>query len=649
MAYEYGSNGLGIKNPFRFEGFLKILRGLITFGFGMYLLSKVPAMVASDQILGWMTISFSSLILLISVSALGKGILQVVRFFVGRNAPTSLATDLSIANSEKEKTSYTSQTLEEMLLSKKNNTFVEPTGIIELILHSFIPKLTFAPIPIRNIAQVTTSALIKTFIALMSILISSFIIYSGIIKEHTDFIFNVFAFVMVLYVLSIWWKSGKPINRTNSQKVQSITATSFVKTMTLSVSIPVAISYFMTMDNEPAKIIRKFLKQVSYYSEKEKDVVYGFLNSIGENFQTYVIWSASIMFALILVSFFIIFTMTLLRTKGEYPETNTSEHRESWDKDVHPKEIFINLEQIVMAKRRYKDIPNRSYIKTGLRVEENGNGKGSYNGKLLQETQPILEKNQISKFHRITKTVGTLLGQLLLGGVVVSIYLAYLNIPEIVNFVNKIMNEKARNGLTYEDGMALGINFISILTFLTMSLVFLVFGRLLSNNFHVYWSELRFKSKLLYLNCEGTYNESRITMGKGIYDSAQSDNVIVKTSNTSICIASEIETSTFAGVGSTNLELPRHIMNMKDASVEMNAIIDELKSNLDNKKKIASIENEQDLKTMEAFSNVNREIANKPEEKPSLENNAKNIGYNNYSQNSYGSQDFTYNIGRKEN
>ncbi|PPT10886.1 hypothetical protein CKA32_007133 [Geitlerinema sp. FC II] len=44
------------------------------------------------------------------------------------------------------------------------------------------------------------------------------------------------------------------------------------------------------------------------------------------------------------------------------PQTEVSEFRANMQESVHPNEIFINIENIVLANRRYKEVPNLSLI-----------------------------------------------------------------------------------------------------------------------------------------------------------------------------------------------------------------------------------------------------------------------------------------------
>jgi hypothetical protein len=133
------------------------------------------------------------------------------------------------------------------------------------------------------------------------------------------------------------------------------------------------------------------------------------------------------------------------------------------------------------------------------------------------------------------------------------------------------------------------------------------FGRLLENYSHTFWAELNFNSLLVYLKCEGTYTESKLTTGKGIYDSTASENYVMRSSLTPWIISSRIMSSTFADSGAKNVEHPRHILEMQENPQEMQAILDDIKSFLSDRETIASIKNEQDLSNTEQIYQINQQ------------------------------------------
>ncbi|HDM8068991.1 hypothetical protein LCS78_11285 [Vibrio harveyi] len=610
MSYEFGNDGIGIKNPFRTEGVFKIIRGVITLAVGAFILLNAPEMSKINQYMVWTTLTIAFLVLSIGLVALSKGFMQVVRFYVGRNAPTSLAYDYADLSREREDCLYTSETLEQMLMNRTNTTFNEPKSVIELILHSIFPKLIFAAIPVRNIVQNVIFAVIQSCVALISLSLTYFVLSTNILPIESSFALKLYSLFIVIYLLKVWFVAGRNINKKSVANISKISTFDLVKTVVFSVSLPILLS--VILNNIPDNLIQTVNlifslneSDVSYYDNLEA-LLAGIVSEI--NF-------VPMLFAMISISLLVVIYTLLMfafNSNVDYPKTETSESRETWEQNIHPKEIFINLDQVVMANRKYKNIPNRSYIKFNPLLNEQSGGKGSYRGKFLQETQPVVVEKTLSASHKLTRLFGTVSSQLTLLLSTVFIYLAYTNLSDVANgFLNL-------NSLSNRSAFELGVLVIEQCDYILITLILFTFGRLLSNHSHIYWAEVKFKSKLLFLNCEGTYTESRLTIGKGVYDSAQSENIIVKTANTSICIATEIITTTFAGVGSQNLEMPRYIIDMQAASVDMNSILSELKENLNSRTKITTFDNHSDLEAVNTFNQINS-LQNKPSQSASAE------------------------------
>lgn len=597
MSYEFGSDGIGIKNPFRTEGLFKIIRGVVTLTVGIYVLLSAPEMSRLNQYIGWSTLTISFLILSIGLAALSTGLMQVVRFYVGRNVPTSLSYDYSDLSRERENCFYTSETLEQMLINRTNTTFIEPKGVIELLLHSVFPKLIFAPIPVRNIVQNVFFSVVQSCVAIISLSLTYFVLSTNILPIESSFALKLYSFFVVTYLLKVWAVAGQSINKKSITKISEITTFDLAKTVLLSVSFPILLSVIFNHipDNLTQEINLTFSlseSEVSYYDRLEA-LLAGVISE----------WNfIPLLITMVLISILVAlytFLMFSLNSITDYPKTATSENRETWEQNIHPKEIFINLDQVVMANRRYKNIPNRSYIKFNPQLNEQSGGKGAYRGKFLQETQPIVVEKELSANYRLMRLLGTVTGQVTLLLSTAFIYLIYTNLSDVANGFMNI------NSLSNRSLFELGVLLIEQLDNALIILALFLFGRLLSNHSHIYWAEMKFKSKLLFLSCEGIYTESRLTIGKGVYDSAQSENVVVKTANTSICIATEITTTTFAGVGSQNLEMPRYIIDMQAASVDMNSILSELKENLNSRTKITTFDNNSDMEAVNTFNQIN--------------------------------------------
>jgi hypothetical protein len=102
---------------------------------GLAVLLIAAATVKENTVAGWIYIVFAVVLLGGGVRALSGGAFAMLRYFVGRNHPTSLAynyspSESSTAQEESRYVGYKGSTLEEMLIGRKNPTFVEPEGFL---------------------------------------------------------------------------------------------------------------------------------------------------------------------------------------------------------------------------------------------------------------------------------------------------------------------------------------------------------------------------------------------------------------------------------------------------------------------------------------------------------------------------------------
>ncbi|MGY8875079.1 MAG: hypothetical protein ACKVJ5_01800, partial [Pseudoalteromonas sp.] len=70
MAFDYGSIDLGLKNPFKLEGKVTALRGLIESIAGISLLVIAAGSVKEDTTAGWILMVFGMLILAFGIRSL---------------------------------------------------------------------------------------------------------------------------------------------------------------------------------------------------------------------------------------------------------------------------------------------------------------------------------------------------------------------------------------------------------------------------------------------------------------------------------------------------------------------------------------------------------------------------------------------------
>ncbi|QUX90207.1 hypothetical protein CYL31_01785 [Marinomonas sp. A3A] len=595
MAFDYGSIDLGLKNPFKKEGAVTALRGIVQLALGIYLLIDSVSYVQTSKIAGWIFVFFGAFLLAGGLNALGKGIYAMLRYFVGRNHPTSLAynfskSESSTAQEEANTVAYSRQSIEEMLIGRKNSSFVEPIGFLARLLHSFMPKLLFMPYPIRNLMQRLFGAWVKTLIAIVAYAFVAFVSLSGLIGESGNTVFPIYSVALLFYIISVWRKASKPLNRRAELNIESLGTGTIVKVIIWSLLLPVAISigleWSLGSSNTSQSKLNTFIAALP--------ALHTYLYLIG-------------VFTISTLGTGLIAVMLTKRLKNTTPTTEVSELRENWQESVHPNEIFINLDNLVMANRRYKEVPNRVYQELDPKLNEQVEGKGDFSGKLIQEIQPRYKPMNLGGSFNISRMVALISGNVLF--IIASLFsflLAYVTFD--LYQASQLISASSLEKVTRAAGFNLFIDTLySAIHLVLIAMIAKSFARLLTTAAHIFFAELQFESLLIYFKCEGTFTESKISTGTGIHDSTRSENTLVRSSITPWVIVSRIVSTTFAATGMRNLEHPRYIQEMHKDDAELASIRADVIGFLKDRESIASITSARDLGNASQIHQLNQQ------------------------------------------
>ena len=601
MSFDYGSIDLGLRNPFKLEGRVTAIRGGVISLLGLYLLMSSAGIVKTDSVVGWLLMIFGMVILAGGLKDLGLGIYATLKYFVGRNHPTSLARNRSaseISNSaaEAQNTAYTDKQLEEMLMGRKNTTFQEPIGFLSRLVHTLIPKLLFLPYPIRNLAQRLFGAWVATLVALVSYGFVAFVSIMGFVGEAGEIAFPVYSALLLFYLLFSWRSLSRPIEREAQNHIESLGIKSLVKVIAVSIIMPVIVgmmfSWMMTSTDTTRADIDVFLEALP---------------------SLYVGLYLLALLILALGSTAILFLMLRKRLSIVKPVAEVSELRANWQASIHPNEIFINLDNLVMANRRYKEVPNRVYREVDPVLKEQTDGKGSFKGELIHEVQPIVKPIELGELFKKMRLSALILGNVLfVVAAILTLVFAY-SLVDVYSFF-KEFNVSSFAEFQGLDNVLEGVGLLSVaLHVLLVGFVVKIFARLLSNGAHLFFSEIQFESLLVYFKCEGTFTESKISTGMSIHDSTRSENVVVRSSITPWVIASRLTTTVFAATGIKNLEYPRHILSLHKDDAELASIKDDVMSFINDRESIASITSESDLGNASKVHQLNQQSRALPE------------------------------------
>ena len=556
MSYDYGSQSLGIANPFRVEGGLIALRGALWGLAGLYCLLQVAGLVNRGRELeGWICAGLGLLLLVWGLAALGQGLFKLFRFYVGRSVPASLARN-QLDSASKERLAYRSEELHEMLMGRKNTTFKEPQSLFSRLVHSLMPRLLFMPLAYRALAENLLFSLSVSVFMLLAFALAWFASATGLARLDNTPVMAWLGVILTLYLLKLWLNMRKPF-RHFSRGGMDISLLRIGLLLALAILLPVLLAY---VHRHVQAIPRLPLNTLPYLLT--------------------LLLLAALTSALGLY-------LVLQRMRLASPQTEVSEHRNNWQKNLMPRELFIHLDSHILANRRFQEIPNRIYQDFDPSLQqEGGSEKGAFVGRTLVETQPVVSEIAHTAGFKKVRIITTVLGQLLLAGG--GLWLASL------------ADELARVPRQPE-----------LLSVLIMPALLLIFGWVISAIGNAFWAEMQFRSLLLELSIEGTYTESRLSTGNSIYDSTRSENVVVRSNITPWFLLSNLLTSTFAVSGNMNLEQERYILSLNKADDTLAEVLSELDSFFASRQAIAGI-NEVDLQSASQIFQMNEQTRYQP-------------------------------------
>lgn len=558
MAFDYGSIDLGIRNPFKAEGAVRTAAGLLVLALGVLALLAVQGIIAAgDRDQGIATAVVGLFLTGAGLVMMARGSFKMFRFFVGRSVPADLAPNVEKSQQNKGaiNPTYTPEQLEQMLQGRQNISFEEPEEWFSRLVHSVFGRLLYLPYAYRNLAQRLSRALTLTAVALLSYGLAWFSGVTGITGITDTPAMGWLALLLALYLLGVWMKASPRLSRMLREDRVKMPG---VMTLTLWIGAAILLPVLLLGWHENLSELPALPLVPAAYI--------GLLVVLG----------------VVCVALFGVLIGARARTAN--PVVEVAEFRDNWQRSVHPQEIFIHFENIVMANRRYKEVPNRMYRGFPARLFEQGsNDKGDFDGEMIQEVQPVFHTiPTIRQFHTL-RLAGTVGGALLL---VVAAVLLYL------------LPAQTLAGESVET-----FDLFATLPYLA---IVATFGRLLVNVSEVFWAEMQFESLVVYFQCRGTYTESKLSTGTSIYDSTRSENVVVRSSMTMWLIATRIVSSTFATSGAYNLEQKRYVLEMHKAQPELDEVVEDLRAFLSKRETIAGIDTDNDLAAASRIHQVNQ-------------------------------------------
>ena len=546
MPYEYGSQQINIPNPFRFEGIVVALRGALLLLLGLLVLFQVRALVSDGQrVLGVIETIGGMLLLGLGVLGIYVGLYRVFRFYVGRGQPANLTSTVASQGSVMPGSPtggatgtpgiYARTTLYEMLLGRKNPTFVEPEGWLPRMLHSFLRHLIFLPYALRNDASSRFVALAHSIVILALLGLAWFSGATGLVPMTGTPVMSWLVAAVAIVLFFIWAGESLRGRRPSQKAILRFGPRNLVLLVAFAVLAPFGLVYLNGIEPLP---------QLPFAPLP---------------------WFAAVLLAGA-AAFGYSLLLALRRSPNAPPATRVSEYREHWQESVHPMDIFRAIE-ITLAKHRYEEIPNRVYENDVPELMAQGSqNKGEFKGRTVQEIQPqpIADRRSDPFING-----GIVAGQALLLAAGLLLFAALL-------------------GIQTWSGTAL-------VQAVFGAAILWIAGQMIARTAHVYVSEIEFASDLIAFEVTGTFSESRIATGMSIHDSTRSENLIVRSSLTPWLLVSRIRTSTLATSGSFNLEQSRLILGMEENEHLSADLVKDAREFLRDRQIMATVASEADL------------------------------------------------------
>ncbi len=541
MAFSYGKDTLKIKNPFKKEGLLDIILGIATLILGIILVFKIRNSIDSGfQGLAWLELLLAFVFISIGISSIIKGCLRVFRFLVGREIPSNLSPR-----------PYSQETMESILMKRINPTYIEKDAFISRLIISIYDKFLFLPIGFRNLLDSVASLFLSGVIFYAIYLLTIFSTSIGlIVTTNQEALAHIFGLVFLAKQLIVWIYYLPVQKRISGYNPNVYKKNNVVINIIAAILIPGIVEI----------LFRKGMTIPAIESSLIFPIFLLFLFSA----------------ALVVLTAY----LCLQRITKISPETAVSEYKEHIQISVHPKDVFRCFE-IEMAKKRYKELPNRVYkeIKPVLELEGSLN-KGSFHGSTVQETQPKHQENSLSKNSKKIKFYTAIIGRALL----------------FLSFVYLFFSiESLKEGVTLS-------TFINIFYYPILTILFSYYLIYIA---HIFYSEVLFTSYLVHFFSDGTYTESKVSSGMSVYDSTRTENTVVNTSATPWILVSKIVTSTLTNSSTKNLEGPRYLLEMNKADDFLTDLVTGFNDYLKNRNLLVDISSEKDIQNTVKLNKLN--------------------------------------------
>lgn len=289
-------------------------------------------------------------------------------------------------------------------------------------------------------------------------------------------------------------------------------------------------------------------------------------------------WIAPALLQITSIVSYVIFLLSLLSQLDDVRQTSVSLEHASVSMNCHPAQLWIKVARDLQEIWE-RNVPNRVYANVAPGMADGDSSRGAFQGYLLEETQPISASIDQSTRGHIRWLI-----TLNLWGLFLSIIATIVGAYFASRFVAMERMEISR--------------VILVVTALLIS------ATLAFNTGHLLWSRMHFKSRLVLISIEGTFQNGEMRIGNQLSGQVQSRATITRIQDATLRMwVADITTVVF---GKAN---KRFITGMAPADSYAKATIDGLRAFALSQSSIAAPTSIADIEIAKSIGYINSALA----------------------------------------
>lgn len=511
MTYEFNADDSSVNdfpNPFKFENIFLFVSAAMLSGGGISILFTARVYLQTQHD------KSASLAILLAIALFGTAAkftvqaLSQMRFYLGRCCPIGLAQELPV-----ESTGIGDRAFHVMdTLRQRALVFPEPKGALAGLLYALIKPLLTSPPPIQAAAMRHFHAVLAMS-AILASMAASYLLFQG--SAHEGLVSWVYLPMTGLSLLTPFL----PISSADAVDEEGaggdIMLWKLVGLVLFAVVAPVAIPRFV-----PAYHLAP-------------------------------LWIAPLLLLAGSMVSSILFLMSLFSQLDNVPQTSVSCEQTTLSMNCHPSQLWPRLSRD-FQDGWVRNIPNRSYANQPPAATDGE--RGAFKGTILQETQPSASTTLGFDTFAEAYAVKQVRYLLLLGAWGLLLCAATV---AVATHAAPLIDSMAASEIVRILLIVIALNAVTVLAFRIG---------------HLLWSRMHFKSRLIWITVNGTFQSAELRIGNQFTGNAQSRSSLTRVEDATLRVwVSDIVSVSFGKDGQ------RFIMALAPADGVAKSMADGLK------------------------------------------------------------------------